>query len=181
MLHNYLTMAKAKKTAPQKAAPKKAAVKSGTSVRHKSTGLVFKEKSARHKKAIKSINKLLNDDFWINSALGNAVENLEGVDPFTFVITIDINPNIQIVEIAVNGTTAKKDNFKVADGKITCTLKAIVSTFNFLLNIKAEGEPENETTFNLTCDGEKVFSSDQKIRITATGKGAFFDQAVPLP
>ncbi|WEK34520.1 MAG: hypothetical protein P0Y53_18695 [Candidatus Pseudobacter hemicellulosilyticus] len=159
----------------------KSASKAATPAHKKAKHSVLKSKSVSHKKAVTEINKMLTDAFWINRTLGNTMDQIAGVDPFVFVITIEVNPAITIVIVNVNGVRAKQEDFKVEDGKITCTVKAMVSTLDFLLIIEATGEPETETSFNLTCDGQKVFSSDKKIRITGTGKGSFSEQNVPLP
>ena len=173
----------AKKTAKKavKKVVKKSPANSKISNRRKPKKSVLKSKSDSHRKAVIEINKRLTDAFWINRTLGDTVVEIAEVDPFKFVFTFTLNPAITIVTVNVNGVTAKQEDFEVKEDKIVCTVKAMVSTLDFLLIIEATGEPESEISFNLTCDGEKVFSSDKDLRIEGTGKGLFSQQNVPLP
>ncbi|MEJ7767551.1 MAG: hypothetical protein WKF89_07050 [Chitinophagaceae bacterium] len=104
-----------------------------------------------------------------------------GPPPFTFIITIVINPTMIIKSANLDGVIATKDNFKVAGENIICEIQAPVSTFTFLLIIEAEGDADTITTFNLTCDNKKVFGEDQVIRITSTGRGGYTNKEIPLP
>ncbi|WP_040006193.1 hypothetical protein [Fibrisoma limi] len=137
-----------------------------------------RKKVSEHRKFTTKVSK----DFFVNSLLGSVlVASADGPDPFTFVITIDIIPGLTIKSINVNGVMAKENDFKVSGSKITCEVKAFVSTFNFLLIIEAEGTSNTSTTFNLTCDKKKVFDKDQEIVILSTGRGGFAKSNVPLP
>jgi hypothetical protein len=133
---------------------------------------VFKTKVLKEINKTFLINNLSNEAFTVSPALP---------DPFEFVLTIEILPSITIKSVNVNFVMAKSDNFKVDGTKLICTVKSLVTTFTFLLIIDAEGEPDDITTFNMTCDKAKVFDEDQEIVISGTKRGGFINTEIPLP
>ena len=142
----------------------------------------FKDKILKHRGFTNKIAKDFSNTFFVNKLIGESlVSNVEGPDPFTFICTIEINTSITITSINVNGVIAKESDFKIKDEKIICEIKAFVSTFTFLLIIDAEGDALTTTTFNITCDGSKVFDEDQEIVITNSGRGGYSNPKVPLP
>ena len=153
-------MAKAKKAIPKKLQIKITANRNHT------------KKIARHLSDTFLVNRLVGESYFLPAG---------GPDPFDFVVTILINRVITIKGINVNGVIAKAGDIKIKGGNIECNLKAYVSTYTFLLIIDAEGDNLSTTTFNLTCDGKKVFSSDQDIAISTTGRGGYSNPKVPLP
>jgi hypothetical protein len=137
-----------------------------------------KKKVSEHKR----FTSKLNADFVANMmAASGLLTGTDGPPPFTFVITIVVIPGITIKSINVNFVLAKQSDFETSGGKISCKVNAFVSTLTFLLKIDAEGESGTSTTFNLTCDGNKVFDKDQDIIISSTGKGGYSNPDVPLP
>ena len=142
----------------------------------------LRDKTVKNKTVTTRLAKDISNAFLVNRLMGaGLLEDAAAFDPFTFVVTIDRHPSITIKRINVNGVIAEKNDFKVTDDKIKCTVKAFVSTFTFLLIIFAEGEGFTSTTFNVTCDSTKVFEEDQKITISDSGRGGFSDTKVPLP
>ncbi|MDJ1503531.1 hypothetical protein [Xanthocytophaga agilis] len=150
---------------------------------------VSKAKLAAHKRYSRTLVKGVSDAFILNTMqFGKRMTGLEivsldpsDVEPFSFVITIEIKPNITIKWINVNGVIAEEEDFDKKDEKIICKISAYVSTFTFLLIIDAEGDSGSATTFNMTCDKQKVFEEDQEIKITDTGRGGYSNPKVSLP
>ncbi len=126
--------------------------------------------------------KLINDNFLFNRLLSYDIANEAlGVEPFTFVVTIKASDAITIRSIAVQGKRATEADIKIKDGNIIATIRSFVATATFVLSIEAEGARFAETTFNLTCDGDKVFGTDQDIAILASRRGGYFNDAVKIP
>ena len=142
----------------------------------------IKSKVDQHKIFSAKVTERLSDAFWVNRTFGRSLFNLHGANPFTFVITIVINPTITIKSVNVNGVNAKQEDFEIDNGNIICKIEALVSIFTFPLMIEAEGEEvDATTTFNMTCDGKKVFGKDQEITISTSGRGGYNNQEVSLP
>lgn len=103
------------------------------------------------------------------------------IEPFVFIVKIKKSNSITITEISIQGTNASESDLKVDGDYITATIRAFVATSSFLLSISANGTPFSETTFNLTCDGLKVFPEDQKIKIESSNRGGYLNNSVKIP
>ena len=112
------------------------------------------------------------------------LKETELVNPFDFVIKIKKLDSLIVSRIDIQNATLFKEDLKDDPADPTTEVgkaSSIVPGGSFLLTIMASGDPFTATTFNMTCDGKKVFDEDQEIKITSSGNGGYRNLAVPLP
>ncbi len=161
-----------KKKAAKKAAPKKAGAKKSNPVK-----IIMKEQPSIRVIVEVVVRNEGNARAGITSQSG-------GGNPYEFIIKIKKLEGLIVQRIDIQNGTIYNDDLSVDPTDPTIDLgktSSIVPGATFLLTIIATGDSFTSTTFNLTCDGKKVFEQDQEIKITGSGRGGYRNLAVPLP